>query len=212
MAAGKSSGRTRPGKPAKPTIRILCVSDYHRDAAAAANVEKLAEREKVDVVLNAGDFLSQEFASKVLEKTKFRTFVVRGNWDGEIRIRNRKVSMLSCRVIDFKGYRFMGADYRHYCDLGELAKGFEPGRLILLTHDPPFDILDMSFFGSSAGSVELREFVEKMRPALHVFGHIHESAGVVKHRGTIFVNAALPEFRKAAIVELPSEKVRVFDV
>jgi Icc-related predicted phosphoesterase len=45
-----------------------------------------------------------------------------------------------------------------------------------------------------------------------VFGHIHEAAGYVKYKGTLFVNASLPEFRKAAIIELPGQKVRVFDL
>ncbi len=60
--------------------------------------------------------------------------------------------------------------------------------------------------------IELREAIERVKPTLHVFGHIHESAGVMKHKETLFVNAALPEFRKAAIVDLPSQKVKVFDV
>ena len=207
MKAGKSAEAR-----AKNGIRILCVSDYHREAKIAENVEKLAAKEKVDVVVNAGDFLSQEFTVKTLENTKFRTFVVRGNWDYDLRIKNRLVMFLSNKLVEYKGYFFIGADYRHYADLQKLAKGKDPRKIILLTHDPPYEILDTSFFGSNAGSVELRDFDEKIRPAMHVFGHIHESAGVVKYRDTIFVNAALPEFRKAAIVELPSEKIRVFDV
>jgi putative phosphoesterase len=193
-------------------MKVLCVSDYHRDKQIAENVEKIAAKEKVDVIVNAGDFLSQEFAAKVLEKTKFRTFVVRGNWDYELKIRNRKVTFLSNKAAEYMGYRFIGADYRHYSEIEKLAKGKDPKKIILITHDPPYDILDTSFFGSSAGAMELRAVVEKIKPALHVFGHIHESAGVVKFRGTIFVNAALPEFRKAAIVDLASEKVKVCDV
>jgi Icc-related predicted phosphoesterase len=207
MKAKKSAGSAAPG-----SIRILCVSDYHREKTVADNVERLAAKEKVDVIINAGDFLSQEFAQKVLSATKFRTFVVRGNWDYDVKVRNIRVTFLSNNAAEYKGYYFIGADYRHYSELMKLVKGKDPKKIVLLTHDPPYDILDTSFFGSSAGSVELREFDEKIRPALHVFGHIHESAGIVKYRGTIFVNAALPEFRKAAIVELPSERIRVFDV
>jgi hypothetical protein len=193
-------------------MKILCVADYHRHKDLADNVEKLAAKQKVDVIVNAGDFLSQDFASKVLENTKFRTFVVRGNWDYNMKISNKKVTFLSNKAAEYGGYFFIGADFRHYSEIQRLAKGKDPKKIILLTHDPPYDILDMSFFGSSAGALELREIVEKIRPVLHVFGHIHESAGVVKYRGTIFVNAALPEFRKAAVVDLPSEKIKVFDV
>jgi len=200
------------GKAEMKRIRILCVADYHRRKDLADNVEKLAAKQKVDVIINAGDFLSQEFASKVLEATKFRTFVVRGNWDSELKVRNRKVTVLVNGVAEYMGYYFLGADHRHYDAIERLAKGKDAKKIILLTHDPPYEILDISFFGSNAGSPELRLAVEKIQPALHVFGHIHESAGIMKYERTIFINASLPEFRKAAIIELPGQKVRIFDV
>lgn len=193
-------------------MKILCVSDYHREKSLAENVERLAEKEKVDVVINAGDFLSEDFANKFLDKTKFRTFVVRGNWDQEIRTKNNRVKVLENEVVEYKGYYFLGVDWGYYSKIHDLAKGKDPKRLVLITHEPPFDILDLTFFGSNAGAIEIREATEKVRPILHVFGHIHESAGVMKYKGTLFVNAALPEFRKAAVVELPSQKVKVFDV
>jgi Icc-related predicted phosphoesterase len=193
-------------------MRVLCVADYHRDKGLAEGVEKLAEKERVDAIINAGDFLSESFAGKVLDKTKFRTFVVRGNWDYELRTNNKNVTILNNKAVAYKGYHFLGADYGYYSQIPKFAKGINPKKLILITHDPPYDMLDISFFGSNAGLLDLRAAVNEVKPILHVFGHIHESAGVTKHRGTLFVNAALPEFRKAAIVELPSQKVKVFDV
>jgi len=208
--------KARPDKAKKTAaaekIRILCVSDYHRHKDLADNVEKLARKEKVDVIVNAGDFLSQEFAAKVLGSTAFRTFVVRGNWDQGISVMNKKVTVLLNEVAEYKGYFFLGVEWGSYSQLQKMAKGIDPKRLVIITHDPPYDILDISYFGSNAGMPELRELVEAIKPAIHVFGHIHESAGVIKHRGTLFINAALPEYRKAAIVELPSQKVAVFDV
>jgi Icc-related predicted phosphoesterase len=193
-------------------MRVLCVADYHREKQFVENVERLAEKEKVDVVINAGDFLSEDFARKVLDKTGFRTFVVRGNWDYELETNNKNVTILSNKVVKYKGYHFLGVDYGYYSQIPALAKGINPKKLILITHDPPYDMLDISYFGSNAGLLDLRAAVNEVKPVLHVFGHIHESAGVMKHKGTIFVNAALPEFRKAAIIELPSQKVKVFDV
>ncbi|MCK5023649.1 MAG: metallophosphoesterase family protein [Candidatus Aenigmarchaeota archaeon] len=193
-------------------MKILCVSDYHRDKKLAENVEKLAEKEKVDVIVNAGDFLSEEFAAKTLNNTKFRTFVIRGNWDHELVSNNKKVSVLKNNVVEYDGYHFLGVDFGYYSHIGELAKGIDPKKIILVTHDPPYDMLDISYFGSNAGLLDLRAAVIKVSPILHVFGHIHEAAGYEKHKGTLFVNAALPEYRKVAIVELPSQEVKVFDV
>ena len=193
-------------------MKILCVADYHRDKEIANEVENLAEKESVDVIVNAGDFLSEDFARKVLDKTKFRTFVVRGNWDYDLKASNKNVTILENKIVKYRGYHFLGVDYGYYSQIPALAKGIDPKKIVIITHDPPYDILDVSFFGSNAGLLDLRAAVEEVKPALHVFGHIHEAAGVMKHKGTLFVNAALPEFRKAAIVELPAQKVKVFDL
>ncbi len=193
-------------------MKIVCVSDYHRDMEIAKKVEKVAENERADVIVNAGDFLSQDFAKRVFDKTIFRTFVVRGNWDSELKTDNKNVTILVNQVVEYKGYHFLGVDFGQYSRIPELSKGIDPKKLIIITHDPPYEILDVSYFGTNAGFIDLRDVIFRVKPALHVFGHIHEAAGVMKHGGTLFVNAALPEFRKVAVVELPSQRVRIFDI
>jgi Icc-related predicted phosphoesterase len=50
---------------------------------------------------------------------------------------------------------------------------------ILITHGPPYGILDTTARNKeSAGCEELLKKVEEIRPVLHVFGHIHEERGV----------------------------------
>ena len=61
---------------------------------------------------------------------------------------------------------------------------------VLVTHGPPFGILDLPGFGNNAGCQELLERVRKIAPQLHVFGHIHESAGTFEEGNTLFVNVA----------------------
>jgi len=55
---------------------------------------------------------------------------------------------------------------------------------ILITHGPAYGILDVSGFSrkrvggtNHCGCEELRNAVERVKPKLHVFGHIHESYG-----------------------------------
>lgn len=49
---------------------------------------------------------------------------------------------------------------------------------ILVTHCPPKDVLDeLMEEGYHAGSVALENVVKRIRPRLHVFGHIHEAYG-----------------------------------
>ncbi len=69
---------------------------------------------------------------------------------------------------------------------------------ILITHCPPFGILDWvprSFFGAeireSVGCRELLKAVQRANPRFHVFGHIHCARGEQKAFGTHFVNAAI---------------------
>jgi predicted phosphohydrolase len=64
---------------------------------------------------------------------------------------------------------------------------------ILVTHGPPFGILDNSpdDYAGPAGDRELREAVVRVKPKVHIFGHIHSSYGIHPTRHTMFVNAAL---------------------
>lgn len=61
---------------------------------------------------------------------------------------------------------------------------------ILITHGPPFGILDRTTSNYNAGCEMLLKKVNEIKPKLHVFGHIHEGYGMVKKGKTIFVNAS----------------------
>ena len=62
---------------------------------------------------------------------------------------------------------------------------------ILITHGPPLGIGDLCTSGYRAGCAELLSTVlDRVHPKFHVFGHIHEDAGVFKCGGTTFVNPA----------------------
>ena len=63
---------------------------------------------------------------------------------------------------------------------------------ILITHGPPFAILDHG--GGSErreGCPQLLEAVFQARPRVHVFGHIHHGYGTLRTTDTLFVNASL---------------------
>ncbi len=67
---------------------------------------------------------------------------------------------------------------------------------ILITHSPPFGILDRTSRGQNVGSKSLLCRVADIKPQLHVFGHIHEEGGEVVHvdwsrDGSVFANASI---------------------
>lgn len=51
---------------------------------------------------------------------------------------------------------------------------------LLVTHGPPYGILDVNSEHKHSGSQDLRGKVLKIKPKYHVFGHIHESHGMNK--------------------------------
>ena len=62
---------------------------------------------------------------------------------------------------------------------------------ILITHTPPYSILDMTDACKHVGSHSLRARVSEIKPKLHVFGHIHEQGGhEFEWNGTKYVNAS----------------------
>lgn len=48
---------------------------------------------------------------------------------------------------------------------------------VLITHGPAYDRLDKCRSGDSAGDIWINELVREVKPYIHTFGHIHESAG-----------------------------------
>lgn len=77
---------------------------------------------------------------------------------------------------------------------------------VLVTHGPPYGILDKTLEGKNVGCPFLLEEVKKKKPKIHAFGHVHEGYGIQKEE-TTFINAAIcnrdyfPE-NKPIVVEL----------
>lgn len=72
------------------------------------------------------------------------------------------------------------------------------GTNILLTHCPPFGVLDQTTYADGTvrdehlGSEDLMNRVKEIKPDLHFFGHIHHPGGNQRHfDGTSFYNASV---------------------
>jgi len=62
---------------------------------------------------------------------------------------------------------------------------------VLITHGPPLGHGDRTTSGRQAGCAELLEAVHRVRPRLHVFGHIHEGYGQTCEGETQCINASI---------------------
>ena len=61
---------------------------------------------------------------------------------------------------------------------------------VLITHTPPYGILDKSSRQIHLGCKDLLQKVKQIKPQYHIFGHIHASYGKVKTGETTFINAS----------------------
>jgi Icc-related predicted phosphoesterase len=122
---------------------------------------------------------------RILESAGKPVLMVRGNhdiidWPDSALIRN--IGQKACRLLGFTfvGYEYTGFHRTEDEIRRELAqlRGMMDGRCLLVTHSPPFGVLDtVGPPPIHVGSTALGEFVRDTRPMLHLFGHAHESFG-----------------------------------
>lgn len=107
----------------------------------------------------------------------------------------------------FEGVKFYGSPWQPpFCDWAfnapeeQLALAWQmiPNDVdVLITHGPPYGLRDKTLGGpygpsEHAGSPSLRyELDERLRPELHVYGHIHPAYGCVQRNGTLFANVSI---------------------
>jgi len=122
---------------------------------------------------------------------------------------SKKIAYLRDAEMAFEGLKFYGSpwtpefgfDWAFNKTRGsELAEVWEeiPGDTdVLITHGPPMGILDEcpDYVRPNkkvhAGCADLAYHVDRVKPKLHIFGHIHEGSGIHQESKTLFVNASI---------------------
>ncbi len=61
---------------------------------------------------------------------------------------------------------------------------------VLITHGPPHGILDQNLEGHHCGCERMPAAIQRVKPKVHIFGHIHHCYGQVEIDGVRYVNAA----------------------
>jgi Icc-related predicted phosphoesterase len=80
-------------------------------------------------------------------------------------------------------------------------------KLVFVTHYPPKGVLDRVWSNEHVGYEGYREFVDKVNPLAHIFGHIHEDNGYKKHDSTVFINCAATPSKRAYLLNLKTLEV-----
>jgi len=198
-----------PGRvPALPNrIRVVCISDTHE-------LHRELDVPFGDLLIHAGDFTFFNHTSKIKDFNDWLgelphkcKVVIPGNHDRAFSTDPRRRAEITNAVllinesVTMCGFKIWGSPVT--CD--DTAYGFtrleERAALyaaipsdtdILVTHGPPYGILDCEPGAvHRQGCPALRDAVKRLRPRLHVFGHVHAGYGAAQGKFTAYVNAAL---------------------
>lgn len=192
-------------------MRIACISDTH------CQLEYIPIPE-ADILIHAGDATDLGKLQELIQfnaalgkvKARFKHILfVPGNHDllfetdpNFARQIVSNATILIDQPITIENRLFYGSpwtpEFRHWAfggnknKLEEMFSHIPEETDILITHGPPGGILDSSSFhgGLPLGSYELLSAIERIKPKLHVFGHIHGGYGTQQIGTTQFVNAA----------------------
>ena len=204
-------------------MKFLVFSDLHDEESALQKLKELAAKEEFDYVLSCGDnSQSISFLEEIMDSFP-RFFLIPGNWEGKEAneflsdsrncINEKRVELEG--GLNIVGFGFSNVTpFGTYGELSEKEIHDRMGRLdidnntILLAHCPPFGFFD-SVKGTRTGSHSALEIIEKKKPLVVFFGHIHETSGVRENGGTTFVKVPAANGMKACIAEINNKKTSV---
>lgn len=186
-------------------MNVLIVSDIHSNFR---NLRKLLEIERADVIAICGDITDFNYRDipifdEILESFEGYCLAVHGNCDDEKCIEMLKhaenVEFIHGKRIEIEDYTFYGlggstatpfftpSEYSEEYYYSILKKFDYADNSILISHSPPYGILDRTYDGVNAGSLAIRDFMSRFD---YIFcGHIHESYGIKKVSETLVINA-----------------------
>ena len=181
-------------------MKILHISDTH------GCHRRLHDLPQADIVVHSGDFTMNGSEQEALDFMNWfcdlpypQKIFICGNHDeclygATIDRLDGNVHYLCNSGIEIEGLKFYGVPMfmgdcitdrqtRHYANIPDDTD-------ILITHTPPFGILDFDD-NINYGSEELLSRISVVRPRLNLFGHIHARHGIKVFNGITFSNGAI---------------------
>ncbi len=193
-------------------MRLICLADTHNKHRDIAIPEG-------DVLIHAGDCTdggtrneTENFLDWFSRQPHKHKILVPGNHDFYFeKTENLKkvpenIHLLIDKGIEIEGRFFWGSPVTP--GAGNWAYSRERGQdikkhwnlipkntQILITHTPPYGILDEIRRGIKLGCEELPGILKIIQPTHHLFGHIHHSAGSVSLSGIQYCNLSILDER-----------------
>jgi len=178
-------------------MKILAFADVHGSQEALDRV--IAKSSNADVLLCAGDLSNFEHGLHKmlgrLAQSHRLLIIIPGNHEGEELLRQECARFEGIiylhrglyRVGDvcFVGYGgggFSEVD-RDFENFVKKARGHMKGKVVLVTHAPPYGTKLDKIYGEARGCKSIRDFIIAEKPVLAVSGHLHENDGVEDYIG-----------------------------
>lgn len=181
-------------------MKILHISDTH------GCHRRLHDLPQADIIVHSGDFTMNgseqealDFMNWFCDLPYLQKIFICGNHDdclygATFDGLDDNVHYLCNSGVEIDGVKFYGVPMfmgdcitdrqsKHYANIPE-------GTDILITHTPPFGILDFDD-NINYGSEELLSRISVVQPRLHLFGHIHSQHGTTVLNGITFSNGAI---------------------
>ncbi len=167
-------------------------------------IEDLEDR-VVEYKLNPDSLLSKTLQVKendyrsVLNSALKTIFVLRGNHDRSKWESRENLFNINLKRFEIKSYNVVGFEYtRLFTTEKQEEELIRPlyelvdTKTILVTHAPAYNMLDRNYRGIPIGSKPIAKLVQRCCPAVHVFGHVHDSAGIHEN----FANVSFPKRKR----------------
>lgn len=192
-------------------MKLLLFSDIHTNRDHCLNLVLMSS--EADLVIGAGDIgsLRRDIEKTVewLSEIDKPAILVPGNAESYEELHDAckiwpSAVVLHGNGIERDGITFFGVggaipvtpfgswSYDFSEEEAEVLLEECPVDSVLISHSPPYGILDVSARGQHLGSRAVRKMIEKKIPRLVVCGHIHESGGKMEKLGKTTVANAGP--------------------
>jgi Icc-related predicted phosphoesterase len=203
----------------KRKTKILAIGDIHGDTGLVKKLAQKAKKEKVDLIIIAGDLTMFEDETKGLigpfAKLKKPVLLLHGNHESlatvdfltEIygphtknlhgySITKDNIGIFGCGGADFGMSAQTETDF--FKTLSKAHKGVEKTKKkIMVTHMHPYK--SMAEFSGFQGSKGIKKAIKKFKPDIMLSGHIHEAEGIEEKIGkTKVINIG----KKGKIIEI----------
>lgn len=209
-------------------MKILFTSDLHGHIGAITRFTEILSSNEYDIGIISGDIMTYNpdinkaelDIKNILHKSNKKIFFIMGNDDGILDHNWSNTEYLenpNLKKINYQEYNFVGYQYTNPYVGGpfeksekeqekdiDLLKSLIDSKTIFITHGPQYGILDLTYDKKHVGSKALKRLLEERKPKLHLFGHIHQSAGIYKYS----INGAYPNIKKFVRIDLNENKVR----